>query len=77
MAHPAYEEQAWELVTNQPHHDLTAYKTLPLNGFEKVAIISAVLIPRWTYMGLFLQGYIPGERAKRGPMGQHTHVVPP
>ena len=42
------------MVSNQLRHDLAAHKTLPLNGFEKVAIISAVLIPCWTYRGLFL-----------------------
>ena len=49
LAHPSHEEHAWELVTTQLHHDLAAYKTLPLNGFEKVSIINSVLIPRWTY----------------------------
>ena len=42
------------MVTTQFHHDITAYTTLPLNAYEKVAIINAVLIPRWTYKGLFL-----------------------
>ena len=42
------------MVTMQMHHDLAAYKTLPLNGYEKVAVIHAVLIPRSTHMGLFL-----------------------
>ena len=54
LAHPSHEEHTWELVTTQLHHDLAAYKTLPLNGFEKVTIINSVLIPRWTYRGLFL-----------------------
>ena len=42
------------MVTTQLHHDVAAYRTLPLNAYEKVAIINAVLIPRWTYRGLFL-----------------------
>ena len=42
------------MVTNQLCHGLAAYKTLLLNGFEKIAIINAVPIPRWTYRGLFL-----------------------
>ena len=42
------------MVTTQLHHDIATYGTLPLNGYEKVAIINAVLIPRWTYRGLFL-----------------------
>ena len=54
LAHPPHEEHAWELVTTQLHHDLAAYKTLPLNGFEKVTIINSILISRWTYRGLFL-----------------------
>ena len=36
LAHLSHEDQAWELVTNQLRHDLAAYKTLPLNGFEKI-----------------------------------------
>ena len=42
------------MVTTQRYHDIAAYKTPSLNGYEKVAIINAVLIPRWTYRGLFL-----------------------
>ena len=42
------------MVTTQLCRDIAAYRTLPLNGYEKVAIINAVLIPRWTYRGLFL-----------------------
>ena len=33
---------------------IAAYRTLLLNGYEKVTIVNAVLIPRWTYRGLFL-----------------------
>ena len=54
QAHPSHNDQAWDMVTNQLRHNEAAYKTLPLNGFEKVAIITCVLIPRWTYGGLFL-----------------------
>ena len=54
LAHPTQEDTAWDMVTTQLHHDTTAYRTLPLNAYEKVAIINAVLIPRWTYRGLFL-----------------------
>ena len=54
MAHPSHEDHAWGMAANQLRHDPAAYKTLPLNGFEKVAIINAVLVPRWTYRGLFL-----------------------
>ena len=42
------------MVTTQLYHDIAAYRTLPVNGYEKVAIINTVLIPRWTYRGLFL-----------------------
>ena len=42
------------MVTTQLHHDIAVYRTLPLNAYEKVAIVNAVLIPRWTYRGLFL-----------------------
>ena len=54
LAHPTQEETTWDMVTTQPHHDIAAYRTLPLNAYEKVAIINAVLIPRWTYRELFL-----------------------
>ena len=54
LAHPTQEETAWDMVTTQLYHDIASYRTLPLNGYEKVAIITAVLIPRWTYRGLFL-----------------------
>ena len=54
LAHPSQEDTAWETVTTQLRHDIVAYRTLPLNAYEKVAIINAVLIPRWTYRGLFL-----------------------
>ena len=50
----AQEETAWDIVTTQLHHDTMAYRTLPLNAHEKVAIINAVHIPRWTSRGLFL-----------------------
>ena len=54
LAHTSYEDHTWDMVTNKRWHDLAAYKTLPLNGFENVAIKIAVLIPRWTHRGLFL-----------------------
>ena len=54
LAHPTQEETPGDMVTAQLYHDIAAYRTLPLNGYEKVAIINAVLIPRWTYRGLFL-----------------------
>ena len=54
LAHPTPEDTAWVMVTTQPHHDIAAYRTLPLNAYEKVAIINAVLILRCTYRGLFL-----------------------
>ena len=54
LAHPTQEETTWDMVTTQLYHDIVAYRTLPLNGYEKVAIINAVLIPRWTYRELFL-----------------------
>ena len=42
------------MVTTQFYRNIAAYRTLPLNRYEKVAIINAVLIPRLTYTGLFL-----------------------
>ena len=54
LAHPTQEDTTWEMVTTQLHHDIAAYRTLPLNAYKKVAIINAILIPRWTYRGLFL-----------------------
>ena len=53
-AHPSREDHTGDMVINQLRHDLAAYKSLQLNGFEKVAIVNAVLIPCWTYRGLFL-----------------------
>ena len=59
LAHPTQEDTTWDIGTPQLHHDIAAYRTLPLNAYEEVAIINAVLIPRWTYRGLFL-----GNRAR-------------
>ena len=59
LAHPTQEDIVWDMVTAQLHHVIAAYRTLPLNTYEKVAIINAVLIPRWTYRGLFF-----GNRAR-------------
>ena len=47
LAHPTQEDTTWDMVTTQLHHDIAAYRTLPLNAYKKVAIINAVLIPRW------------------------------
>ena len=54
LAHPTQEDTAWDMITTQLHHNIAAYRTLPLNAYKKVAIIKAVLTPRWTYRGLFL-----------------------
>ena len=54
LAHPTQEDAAWDMVTTQLHHDVAAYRTLPLNAYQKVAIINAVLNSRWTHKGLFL-----------------------
>ena len=54
LAHPTQEDTAWDMVTTQLHHDIAAYRTLPLNAYEKVAIINTVFIPRWAYRGVFL-----------------------
>ena len=43
----------------QLQHHLAACKTLPLDTYEKVAIITPILIPQWTYYSLFL-GSLPG-----------------
>ena len=59
LAHPTQEDTTWDMVTTQLHHDIAAYRTLPLNAYEKATIINAVPIPRWTYRGLFL-----GNRAR-------------
>ena len=53
LAHPLHEEQTWNMVTHQLQHYLAAYKIVPLNGFEKAAIINAVRIPCWCYKDLF------------------------
>ena len=44
LAHPIQEDTAWDMVTTQLHHEVAAYRTLPLNVYERVAIINAVLI---------------------------------
>ena len=54
LAHPTQEDTAWDMVTTQLNHDVAEYRTLPLDAYEKVGITNAVLIPRWTYRGLFL-----------------------
>ena len=54
LARPTQQETAWDMVTTQLYHDIAAYRTQPLNGYEKVTIINAVLIPRSTYTVLFL-----------------------
>ena len=54
LVHLTQEETAWDMVTTQVYHNIAAYKTLPLNGYKKVAISNAVLISRWTYKGVFL-----------------------
>ena len=54
VAHPTQEEAAWDMVATQLYHDIAAYRTLPLDAYEEVAINNAVLIPWWTYRGLFL-----------------------
>ena len=54
LAYPTTEEAAWDMVTTQLYHDFAAHKTLPLNGYEKVSITNTVVIPRWTYTGLFV-----------------------
>ena len=59
LAHPTQADTTWNMVTTQLHHNIAAYRTLPLNAYGKVAIINAILIPRWTYRGLFL-----GNRAR-------------
>ena len=70
LAQPTQEETAWDMVTTQLYHDIAAYRTLLLNGYKKVAIINAVLIPRWTYRGLFLDGSV-GQCSLTIPEG-HT-----
>ena len=67
IAHPTYEDQAWEMATDQLRQDLAAYNTLPLNSFEKTTIVNAVLIPRWTYRALFI-----GNRQR---MAQWDHIL--
>ena len=38
------------MVTMQMHHDLAAYKTLPLTGYEKVAAIHQLTITQYKYI---------------------------
>ena len=64
LAHPTQEETARDMATTQLYHDIAAYGTLPLSGYEKVTIINAVLIPGWTYKGLF-----PGNRSRMAMWG--------
>ena len=54
LAHSKQEDTAWGIVTIQLHHDLAANRTVPLNGYEKVAIINGDIMPSRIYRRLFL-----------------------
>ena len=74
LAHFTQEDTVWDMVTTQRYHDIAAYRTLPLNAYEKVAIINAVLIPRWTYRWTY-KGAVPREQIPDGTLGRHTPTL--
>ena len=54
VAHPTWEQKARDDFVGTAAADLARYQYLPLNAFERVQLLSTILIPRWTYRTLFL-----------------------
>ena len=54
IAHPSWAERARDEVWAKVGSDLTRYRTLPLNAFERVQLLNSVLIPRWLYHTMFI-----------------------
>ena len=54
MAHPSWARRARDEVLAKVESDLTWYRALPLNAFERVQLLNSVLIPRWLYHTMFI-----------------------
>ena len=54
LAHPSWEQKARDYFMGTVCADLARYRFLPLNAFERVQLLNAILIPRWNYRVLFL-----------------------
>ena len=66
MAHPSWAQRARDEVLAKVESDLTRYRALPLDAFERVQLLNSVLIPRWLYHTMF----IPHDR-----MFQHIDKI--
>ena len=66
IAHPSWAQRARDEVLAKVECDLTRYRALPLNAFERVQLLDSVLIPRWLYHTMF----IPHDR-----MFQHIDKI--
>ena len=54
IAHPSWAQRATDEVLAKAESDLTRYRALPLNAFERVQLLNSVLIPRWLYHTMFI-----------------------
>ena len=54
IAHPSWAQRARDEVLAKVESDLTRYRALPLNAFERVQLLNSVLIPRWLYHTMFI-----------------------
>ena len=49
IAHPSWAQRARDEVLAKVESDLTRYRALPLNAFERVQLLNSMLIPRWLF----------------------------
>ena len=61
IAHPSWAQRARDAVFAKVESDLTRYRALPLNAFERVQLLNFVHIPHWLYHTMF----IPHDRMFR------------
>ena len=66
LAHPSWAQRVKDEVLAKVESDLTRYRALLLNAFERVQLLNSVLIPRWLYHAMF----IPHDR-----MFQHIDKI--
>ena len=52
MAHPEWTTAAQQLFLDAVRADLTRYAHLPLNAWERGALVHYVLVPRWASKGM-------------------------
>ena len=52
--HPSWAQRARDEVLAKVESDLTQYRVLPRNAFERVQLLNSVLIPRWLYHAVFI-----------------------